>query len=140
MSLTQTIIACLTLASTTYNVPVDVLTAIHKVEGGYNGAAIQNTNGTLDMGAMQINTLWLSVLSEKWNLPEKDIENVLINDSCASASVAGWILSQNLKESNGDIAQAVGHYHSRTPKFRDRYIRKVFTELQKIYEEKSHGQ
>lgn len=124
--------SCLSLASVNYSVPVDVLQAIHKVEGGWNGAIIKNTNGTVDMGAMQINSLWLKPLSQKWDMPKEKVMNYLVNDSCTSASVAAWILSENLKDSNGDMVKAVGWYHSRTPKFRDRYIKKVYSHLNKI--------
>ena len=139
MGITTTVLSCIMLSASAYNVPSDVLLAIHKVEGGYNGAVIENTNGTVDMGAMQINSLWIETLSKEWDLPWSEVKERLISDSCTSASVAGWILSENLKDTGGDMQKSIGWYHSRTPKYRDKYIKKVLAQLAIINKNKDNN-
>jgi hypothetical protein len=69
--MTKILAACLMLAAQTYQVPPAVLVGIHQVEGGTAGQAVgPNDNGSYDLGPMQINTIWIPLLAEKWGVPE----------------------------------------------------------------------
>ena len=63
MATSTVLAACLMLASQTYSVPPAVLVGIYKVEGGKVGQEVRNTNGSYDLGPMQINTLWIPELA-----------------------------------------------------------------------------
>lgn len=54
-------LACMTAAAAFYHLPPRALPAIHAVEGGAVGVVSHNTNGSDDLGVMQINTIWLPV-------------------------------------------------------------------------------
>ncbi len=116
--------ACLALASQTYEVPSVVLIGIYKVEGGKIGQEVKNTNGTHDLGPMQINTVWLPELSGHWGVSEDTAYKWVRDDACTNVGVAAWILKGHLKET-GSISQAIAHYHSRTPRYGSPYKKKV---------------
>ena len=126
---TQIVMACITLAANTYQLPIPILKAIYAVEGGKTGMANRNNNGTYDYGVMQVNSLWVDVLHETLNLPHDNIANALQYDACANVGIAAWILSNTIAESNGDIRQGVGYYHSRTTRFFNRYIDRIEKKL-----------
>lgn len=126
--------ACMILSSNAYSVPLEALEAIHTVEGGQVGTIAKNSNGSIDMGVMQINSLWLPVLEEKWNLPQGIIQDKLVNDACINVSVASWILANHLRSTNGDLIEAAGRYHSLTPKYKHKYAMKFEVALNRIKE------
>ena len=116
--------ACLMLASQTYSVPPAVLVGIYKAEGGKVGQEVKNTNGTADLGPMQINTIWLPELAEKWGVSEDTARKWVRDDACTNVGVSAWILKGHLNET-GSLSQAIAHYHSRTPRHGKRYKKRV---------------
>ncbi len=125
MAMSQVIAACLMLASQTYSVPPAVLVGIYQVEGGKPGQAVgPNKNGTYDLGPMQINTLWVPELSEKWGVSNNTALQWIKDDPCTNMGVAAWILRNHMNET-GNLSQAIAHYHSRTPKYGMKYKGKV---------------
>lgn len=129
MSTAKALAACLMLASQTYSVPPAVLVGIYKAEGGQIGQEVKNTNGTYDLGPMQINTIWLPTLAKKWNVDEQTAHKWLRDDACTNVGVSAWILKSHIEET-GSLSQAIAHYHSRTPRFGTRYKTKVLDILQ----------
>jgi hypothetical protein len=117
-----------------YSVPLAALEAIHAVEGGRVGTISKNTNGSIDMGVMQINSLWLPVLEQKWNMPRGIIQDKLVNDACTNVSVASWILANHLRATHGNLIEAAGRYHSLTHKYSQEYSIKFEVALYKIKE------
>jgi soluble lytic murein transglycosylase-like protein len=114
-----TMMDCFNEAGRTYKVPPMLLQAIAWVESQYDkNAKNQNTNGSVDLGVMQINSLWLNSLSE-YGIKKKHLYN-----ACFNINVAAWILRKQINEV-GYNWQAVAHYHSRTPERGDNYARKV---------------
>ena len=71
MSATKIIAACLMMASQTYNVPPALMVGIYKAEGGKIGQEVPNKNGSYDLGPMQINTIWMPELADKWGVSEE---------------------------------------------------------------------
>ncbi len=121
--------ACLMLASQTYSVPPAVLVGIYKVEGGKVGQEVQNTNGSYDLGPMQINTIWMPELAGQWGVSEKTARKWVRDDACTNVSVAAWILRGHIDET-GSLSQAIANYHSRTSHYGTPYKKKVVNVLQ----------
>jgi len=124
MSSATILAACLMLASQTYSVPPALLVGIYKAEGGEVGQEVKNTNGSYDLGPMQINTIWMPELSEKWGVSEKTARRWVRDDACTNVGVSAWILKGHLNETN-DLSKAIAHYHSRTPRHGTRYKKRV---------------
>lgn len=106
--------ACLMLAAQTYSVPPAVLVGIYQVEGGQVGQAVGNTNGSYDLGPMQINTVWIPDLANRWGVSEATAKKWVRDDPCTNMGVAAWIFKNHYDET-GSLSQAIAHYHSRTP-------------------------
>lgn len=109
-----------------YGVDSRIVKAILQVEGGRVGMRSPNTNGSFDLGPMQINTLWLPTLRAR-GIGEAE----LLWDYCTNIAVGTWILARALHASQAppntpDYWQAVGKYHSRTPHLNVRYAVKVW--------------
>lgn len=128
MAASKILAACLMLASQTYSIPPAVLVGIYKAEGGQIGQEVHNTNGSYDMGPMQINTIWLPELADKWGVSETTARKWVRDDACTNVGVAAWILKSHLTET-GSLSQAIAHYHSRTPVHGKRYKNKVVSIL-----------
>ncbi len=128
MAASKILAACLMLASQTYSVPPAVLVGIYKVEGGKVGQEVKNTNGSYDLGPMQINTIWMPELAKKWGVSEETAKKWVRDDACTNVGIAAWILKGHLNET-GNLAKAIAHYHSRTPRHGRRYQSKVIDAL-----------
>lgn len=130
MAATKILAACLMLASQTYAVPPAVLVGIYKAEGGKVGQEVPNNNGSHDLGPMQINTVWLPTLSEKWGVNEATARRWVRDDACTNVGVAAWILRNHLDETKS-LSRAIANYHSKTPTYGTRYQAKVISILEK---------
>ena len=115
----RTMMDCFNEAGRTYKVPPMLLQAIAWFESGYDkNANNYNTNGSIDMGVMQINSIWLDPLAEY------GIEKRHLYNACFNINVGAWILRKQINDV-GYNWQAVAHYHSRTPDRGESYARKV---------------
>jgi hypothetical protein len=56
-------LACMALVASVHHLPPRVLPSIQAVEGGAVGSVSANTDGSSDLGVMQVNTLWLRPLA-----------------------------------------------------------------------------
>ena len=124
----KVIAACLLMAAQNYSVPPAVLLGIYQVESGRVGQEVANKNGSYDMGPMQINTIWLPELAELWGVNEATARRWVRDDPCTNVGVAAWILRRHYDET-GNLAQAISHYHSRTPRFGSVYKGKVIASM-----------
>lgn len=124
MAASKILAACLMLASQTYDVPPALLVGIYKAEGGKVGQEVVNENGSYDLGPMQINTVWLPDLSRRWGVSQAKAHQLVRDDACTNVGVAAWILRGHMNETQS-IAQALQHYHSRTPKYGTKYKARV---------------
>jgi soluble lytic murein transglycosylase-like protein len=114
---------CVVKAAERHSVNPWVLKAILKVESNFKpGAVTRNTNGTVDLGMAQINSIHLKELS-KYGIAEGDLLN-----PCVSTYVAAWHLAKQHRR-HGNTWFAVGAYHSATPCFNTRYIGLVWNTL-----------
>ncbi|WP_419686964.1 transglycosylase SLT domain-containing protein [Burkholderia theae] len=111
---------CLDDAAAFQHVSVALMRGIAQVESGMNPNAINtNTNGTVDIGLMQINSTWLPTLARE------GITQQSLFDPCTNAYVGAWILSQNIRQL-GPNWNAIGAYNSASPDKRLAYARKVY--------------
>ncbi|AOK34037.1 transglycosylase SLT domain-containing protein [Burkholderia cenocepacia] len=111
---------CLDDAAAFQHVSVSLMRGIAQVESGMNPNAVNtNTNGTVDIGLMQINSTWLPTLARE------GITRESLFDACTNAYVGAWILSQNIRQL-GPNWNAIGAYNSASPDKRLAYARKVY--------------
>jgi soluble lytic murein transglycosylase-like protein len=113
------------LTASFYHLPPRVLPSIHAIEGGRVGLMHSNSDGSTDLGVMQINTLWVAPLARITGLPEVNVRDRLLNDPCFNIAAAGRIMRIYLNETKGDLLRAVGDYHSHTPVLNQSYQAKV---------------
>jgi Transglycosylase SLT domain len=126
MSATKIIAACLMMASQSYSIPPAVLVGIYKAEGGKVGQEVGNSNGSFDLGPMQINTIWMPELADEWGVSEDKARQLVRDDVCTNVNVAAWILRGHLNETQS-LSQALAHYHSRTPQYGTKYKKRVIS-------------
>jgi hypothetical protein len=126
----QALAVCIFAAAQTYVVPPSVILGILNVEGGRVGQAVQNKNGTYDLGPMQINTVWVPELARFWGVRESVAMRLVRDDACINIGVGAWILRTNMNKT-GSLAQGIAHYHSATPHLGHNYKRKVMNAMQK---------
>jgi len=101
-----------------FSVPVWVFAGIIMTEsGGRLQVVHQNTDGSRDYGLMQINTYWVRELSLDTTL--------LVTDPQYNLYWGGWILSECMDRYPGNLARAVGCFHSPTPHRALRYATEV---------------
>jgi soluble lytic murein transglycosylase-like protein len=99
---------CIAEAAARHQVNADVLRAIGWQESRLQPQALgHNANGSIDVGAFQINSIHLSELARY------GIDRQALGDGCISADVAAWHYRRQV-DRQGDSWLAVGAYHSRT--------------------------
>lgn len=108
-------LACMVIVANLYHLPPRVLPSIQHVEGGSVGSISHNTNGTDDLGVMQVNTIWVPTLARITRMTEPVVRDRLVTDACFNISASGLIMRYYLTETKGDLMRAVGNYHSHTP-------------------------
>ncbi len=120
---------CVLDAARVSGMPVAALFAILATEGGKMGEALSNKNGTWDLGGFQINTVHLKELAAMGISPD-----AVLCDGRVNAHAAAWLLRKEYRRT-GNLWQAIGAYHSRTPHRRDAYIRRVKNNLERLRRE-----
>lgn len=126
-------LTCMTLVAQLYHLPPHALPSIQAVEGGNAGAISKNTNGTEDLGVMQINTIWVPAVARATGATEAAARMALVTSPCFNIRVAGAILRQYLNESGQNLMRAVGYYHSHTPAQNMRYKMLVLRSAERLF-------
>nr|WP_246327064.1 transglycosylase SLT domain-containing protein [Burkholderia guangdongensis] len=117
---------CIDDAAAFQHVNVSLMRAIAQVESGTRPDRVNtNSNGTTDIGLMQINSSWLPVLAKE------GISEQSLFDPCTNAYVGAWILSRNIRQF-GPTWNAIGAYNAASPDKRLAYARKVYDAVQSI--------
>ena len=116
---------CITTAADAYRLPASLILILLKVEGGQLGAVSGNTNDTVDIGPMQVNTIWVPQIARHWRTTPQAAYAALRDNFCANIEGGTWILRQALDEAGGDFWSGVGIYHSHNPVHKATYLRKV---------------
>lgn len=81
-------------------------------------AIMHNTNGTRDIGLMQINTSW-----KHW-MPEAGITNEKLKDVDFNIKVAFMIVDRIIQQ-HGYSWDSIGRYHSGTPKYKKIWLKRI---------------
>lgn len=89
-------------------------------EAGWIGAEIANTNGTHDLGPLQVNSSWVPKLATLVGRPPEQVRAWLVTDPCFNVQAARWIFLSGLKKT-GNYWKAIGVYHSPTEWRQRRY-------------------
>lgn len=113
---------CVAKAALDFKLASSLLYAIIKAEGGKKGSMNVNTNGTLDLGVAQINSIHLPEMQRYY--PHLTLQK-LATDTCTNVHVAARLFRSHLDETGGDIWEAVGRYHSKTDKYKEKYQQRV---------------
>ena len=116
---------CLMAVSEIYRLPPALILILLKVEGGRLGAVTGNTNATVDIGPMQVNTIWVPVIAKHWHTTADRAYAALRDNFCANLEGGAWILRQALDEAHGDFWGGVAIYHSHNPVHQKAYLRNV---------------
>jgi soluble lytic murein transglycosylase-like protein len=117
---------CFDSAAAYQGVSAKILRGIAWVESHGNPAAEhRNANGTLDIGELQVNSSHLRELSDY------GIDAHALHDECVNIYVAAWQLKKQMIK-YGNTWNAVGAYHSQTPRLRDDYARLIRAALVRL--------
>jgi hypothetical protein len=127
-----TIRGCITAAAKVYRLPPAVLVILLNVERGSLGRVSPNTNGTVDIGPIQVNQIWLPELAAHWHATIADAYSALRDNFCANVEAGAWILRRGLDEARDDFWEGVGYYHSHTPEYKTRYLRNVLRQVLRL--------
>lgn len=116
---------CILPAAKKHGLNPKILRAILQVESAMNPNAVhRNTNGSIDVGMAQINSIHFPELSQWGITPQK------LLDPCVATHVAAWHLKRGLVK-HGHTWFGVAAYHSVTPEHNARYQILVQKELQR---------
>ena len=127
-----TIRGCITAAAKLYRLPPAMLVILLNVEGGSLGRVSPNTNGTVDIGPIQVNQIWLPEIAAHWSATIFDAYKALRDNFCANVEAGAWILRRGLDEARDNFWEGVGYYHSHTPEHKSRYLRDVLREVLRL--------
>jgi hypothetical protein len=123
---------CITAAAKVHRLPPAVLVILLNVERGSLGRVSPNTNGTVDIGPIQVNEIWLPEVAAHWNATIANTYKALSENFCANVEAGAWILRRGLDEAHGHFWEGVGYYHSHTPEHKTRYLRDVLRQVLRL--------
>jgi hypothetical protein len=141
-------LACMAAAAAFYHLPPRVLPSIQAVEGGRPGLIQPNTNGTADLGLMQVNTIWVKPLARYARMTESAVLDHLIDDPCFNIRAAAAIMQIYMAEARDgnpvldtqsaerNMMVAIGYYHSHTPARGSAYQQKVLAAAGTLFQKR----
>ena len=116
---------CLDDAAAYRHISSQLVHAIAQHESGMRVNAVNvNSNGTEDIGLMQINSSWLPKLARY------GIRREHLFDACVNAYVGTWILASNIKQF-GPTWKAVGAYNAVSTQKQLIYANAIYRRLQR---------
>ena len=116
-------LACVQQAAVDHQVPFALLLGVNSIERGSTGQNVGNTNGSVDTGAFQINSIHFD-RARKLNASHND----LATRGCYNAQFAAMLLSEALNQRTKqhlDLYTRAAGYHSWTPKYNSIYKKKL---------------
>jgi len=125
--------ACIAAVATAYDVPAATLWTLLAQEGGHVGQVVHNTNGTVDIGPFQINSIWVHGFAVAWREPSDESAFAHLRDrGCWNAAAAAAIMRIEL-DATGDLMEAIGRYHSARPELALPYIEKYQETARRLF-------
>ena len=123
---------CWQSAADRYGIHIDILYAIALAESAMDADAInRNNNGSVDVGLMQINSLWFPTLATMGIQPED------LWDRCTNIHVGAWVLAGYIRRF-GYNWRAIGAYNAgpglsqQREKKRNDYAKRIIKHLSRI--------
>lgn len=111
---------CVAKAADVFRVEQSALYLILDVEGGTLGeTSAPNTDGTVDIGPMQVNTWWVPKLEARGIT-----RDALQNNLCINIMAGAWIYAQERRQSK-TVAEAIARYHSPSPQHQRVYLGQI---------------
>lgn len=121
--------ACVVQAVNAHKLPLSIILALIKTEGGHPGTIHQNSDKyrTHDLGVMQINDrTWIPEIANRdWHGDRRAAIEAIKNDGCYNVMWGTEIFSRYVDETNGRYWLAVGYYNSHNDDPRIRYTKTV---------------
>ncbi len=117
---------CMVQVANQLQLPVLMLYGVLYQEAGTPGRISRNSNGTYDIGPMQINSIHLPFFKGSYGLTEAQLRN----NGCLNVWAGGVLLWLHLQSAGGDHWKAVGNYHSKTKIHHDKYKYAVASKVQ----------
>lgn len=108
------------------------LLAVMKVEDGRVGMFSANSNGSYDLGPMQVNTIHLGDMEKVFGIGRSQLAQLIAYDGCFNVAVGAWLLRTKTNEAGGNFWYGIGRYHSKTSDKSTRYILRVHTIMQAL--------
>lgn len=133
MAIVPLTLACVMSITQQYNFPKETMFALLLQEGGTVGQSSRNTNGSYDHGPYQVNDVNVPAIAKAFSMSPAEARERLRDDGCFSAQAAGWLLNGHLTQT-GQIWEALGRYHSRTPVHAARYKEGLYEKVQRLYQ------
>jgi soluble lytic murein transglycosylase-like protein len=130
---------CLKAAADLHHIPAGLLVFLINVESGRLGAVSQNSNGTVDIGPMQVNDSWVPKIARHWRASTEASYRALRDSFCANVEGGAWILRQALDEARGSLWEGVALYHSHAPIHKLEYMRLVYAQAMRLKREAVRG-
>lgn len=81
---------------------------------GWLGAEVPNSNGSHDLGPMQVNSAWVPVIARSLRRDPAAVRRWLKDDACFNVGVAAWLFLKGYAHYGADYWGAIGAYHSPT--------------------------
>jgi len=125
---------CIQVASAGRSWLEKTLWGLRDQEAGWIGAEVPNSNGSHDLGPLQVNSFWVPRLASLTQRPAEQVRSWLINDPCFNVQAARWIFLEGLKLTQSYWG-AVGIYHSPTQWRQRRYVNSVSMHMRKRFGE-----
>lgn len=95
-----------------YDVPRVIIEAVAEQEGGRPGIVRKNSNGTVDVGVMQINSAWFEP-GNPVDLPSRGITLERVRDNaCLNIAIGTWILHQYHVRMKRDWGKTLAAYNA----------------------------
>ena len=126
------IAACILQASLGQPWLEKTLWGLRDQEAGWVGAEVRNSNGSHDLGPLQINSWWTPRIAALVGRSPVQVRHGLRFDPCFNAEAARWIFLSALR-STGNYWKAIGAYHSPTASRQYRYLNSVARHMRTRY-------
>lgn len=126
-------VKCMLVVASTLGLPPRVLPVLQAIEGGKVGMVRENTNGTADLGVMQVNTIWIPAFAMRAGLSEIETRRRLIEEPCFNIAAAALIMRTYLAETGGTLLPAIGDYHSHSKNLNVAYQAQALRTAQRLF-------
>lgn len=128
----QTVATCIARSAAGRGWLAKTLWGLRDQEGGWIGAEVANSDGSHDLGPLQVNSWWVPRLAAVTGRPERHVRHWLKQDACFNVEAARWIFLSGLATTR-DYWKAIGVYHSPTGWRQQRYTSSVVVHLRRRF-------